>query len=509
MRCYVVATRLRLVFASVFLGLCAGLPQISFGEDVGALRQGVTRILASVDGRAKTGAGFVVRLDSDTAYIVTASHVVEGDKKPRVTFFARQNTMVEGEVLKLESGDDRGLAVLVVRGKENLPPGLMALVLDAGKGVSPGDQTVAIGFPKGGGDWSISSALISGRDGRDLVLSGQIAEGNSGGPLIKQGKVVGVVTQEKQGFGRAVPSDILRSTLEGWGVSSRIDCRLADVTAAKTSSSKGPSAEAERYFDEAEKLDRANRHREAATMLRTAHELGHFAATIRLAVKNWTGVGSEKDEAEAIRLFRQVCNAAIAGNSFAQLVVGRTYELPAPWLSPEVTVAPKWYLKAAEQGFPPAQSALGIAYLEGRGVPKDYGEAMRWSRKAADNGDVFAQYNLGRLYWAGSGVDKNESEAVKWYRKAAERGLIASQVQLGLAYFYGRGVAKDYQESARWLGRTAAWGEPQSQYYLGMMLASGLGVSRDEKLAVAWWQKAARQGDAKAREQLKKRGLTW
>lgn len=39
----------------------------------------------------------------------------------------------------------------------------------------------------------------------------------------------------------------------------------------------------------------------------------------------------------------------------------------------------KWYLKAAEQGFTPAQSALGEIYAHGRqGVPKDNKQAYIW-----------------------------------------------------------------------------------------------------------------------------------
>jgi TPR repeat protein len=53
---------------------------------------------------------------------------------------------------------------------------------------------------------------------------------------------------------------------------------------------------------------------------------------------------------------------------------------------------------------PPAYTGFGVLYYYGRGVKRDYGEAMRWYRKAADQGDAFAQNNVGWLYANGLGV---------------------------------------------------------------------------------------------------------
>jgi TPR repeat protein len=45
----------------------------------------------------------------------------------------------------------------------------------------------------------------------------------------------------------------------------------------------------------------------------------------------------------------------------------------------------------AEEGDPEAQSALGIFYVNGRGVPKDYVEAYKWLKLASDKGDKDAK----------------------------------------------------------------------------------------------------------------------
>ena len=58
----------------------------------------------------------------------------------------------------------------------------------------------------------------------------------------------------------------------------------------------------------------------------------------------------------------------------------------------------------------------------GKGVGKDYREAVGWYRKAAEQGNAWAQNRLGLMYEKGRGVGKDYREAVGWYRKAAEQG---------------------------------------------------------------------------------------
>lgn len=65
------------------------------------------------------------------------------------------------------------------------------------------------------------------------------------------------------------------------------------------------------------------------------------------------------------------------------------------------------YRKAAEDGDPPAQFALGSMYMNGHaGVAPDYKQAIMWLRKAAENSDpkfrVLAQIVLGGLFMTGN-----------------------------------------------------------------------------------------------------------
>ena len=76
--------------------------------------------------------------------------------------------------------------------------------------------------------------------------------------------------------------------------------------------------------------------------------------------------------------------------------------------------------KAAEQGNMISQTRLGEMHYYGKGVPRDYVEAMKWFLKAAEQGHVEAYYTLGCMYEEGKGVAQNHAEAAKWFRKAGQ-----------------------------------------------------------------------------------------
>ncbi|HRD49157.1 MAG: sel1 repeat family protein [Candidatus Competibacter sp.] len=83
----------------------------------------------------------------------------------------------------------------------------------------------------------------------------------------------------------------------------------------------------------------------------------------------------------------------------------------------------KWYLKAANQGYAPAQVNLGALYAEGHGVPQDFQEALAWYHKAAGQGYALAQFNLGVMCIAGQGgISKDHMMAYVWFSRAAMQG---------------------------------------------------------------------------------------
>ena len=136
---------------------------------------------------------------------------------------------------------------------------------------------------------------------------------------------------------------------------------------------------------------------------------------------------------------------------------------------------------AAEQGFAPAQTALGYFYENGIIVTSTPAEAVRWYRKAADEGDRLGQYAAGRSYFLGSGVQMDMNEAQRWLRLAADQGYPYAQ------YLLGRSLeARDRTAAHESYRNAAEQGIPLAQYRLGLTLKDGLGVNIDKSEAYVW-----------------------
>lgn len=71
----------------------------------------------------------------------------------------------------------------------------------------------------------------------------------------------------------------------------------------------------------------------------------------------------------------------------------------------------------------PANCLLGMMYLHGKGIRRDYQKALKCLRYAAENGDNEAQFWLGFQYVRGLGVDIDIDEGDKWLKKSAESGF--------------------------------------------------------------------------------------
>lgn len=475
-------------------------------DDVARLQSAVVKITSDFNGLRATGAGVIVRIDPETVYILSATHVVQGNKHPSVEFFSRRNVVVEGEVIEREQESDQGLALLVVRGKQNFPPDLPVLPITAGDLLSQGDDVTAIGFPKGGGLWSVTRMTVSSRQGRNILVSGTVDEGNSGGPVLRGGEIAALMLEKQDEFGISVPGHILLATLRGWPKAWANGCQFAGLSATDKRPVK-LSLDAKRLYQQGQRLEDEKRFSDAISVFEQAAKLGHFVATTDMAFLTWSGIGVAQDQTEALRLFNSVCKAAREGQPLAQAAIGRSYFVQRPWLIKDDEQGMAWMKAAAEQGQDDTQVSLGSMYLDGKRVPQDFGEAAHWYRRAAEAGNVFGQYNLARMYSVGRGVDQDLETAVYWYRKAAAQGLVGATSALGIAHLQGLGAPRNDELAAKLLLSAARSGEPNAQYHLATMLAAGRAVPRDDAQAIEWWRKSAKQGDKRAQQELSRRGV--
>jgi TPR repeat protein len=177
--------------------------------------------------------------------------------------------------------------------------------------------------------------------------------------------------------------------------------------------------------------------------------------------------------------------------------------------TPNETVAPKndalafaWYTMAAEAGFPPAEQALGFAYLNGHGVARDPASAAQWYMLAASKGLPVSENALGFMYQSGTGVPQDNLHAIAWYTKAAMQGLPMAENNLGNAYESGVGVTQDYAQAAIWFTQAAKQGEPNAQNSLGYLYFNGIGIKRDQATAAKLFAAAAAAGNPAAQVNL-------
>lgn len=218
---------IRLAMAGVFINaLMLGfiLPATishAQSQSIEELKKGVVKITAQTEGKTKVGTGFIVRLETDTAYVLTAAHVVQGDPKPSLTFYMQQDTQYSATVWNAEGNEERGLAILVAKLPSAVMIGIAALVLDTTTKLSGGEAILTIGFPRTGGHWAVIKGDVTSREGRILNLDANIQEGNSGGPIIHGGKVVGLVTARGSNYGSGVTAASAHDYLEGFKVTPR------------------------------------------------------------------------------------------------------------------------------------------------------------------------------------------------------------------------------------------------------------------------------------------------
>lgn len=189
----------------------------SAAQDMKALKAGVVRIKNNNSG--EVGAGFIVGIDKDLIYIVTASHVVKGADKPQVYLFNNQFQALSAEQINRDDDNPKGLALVLIRSNNvERVSGLAMLKFADSSEVNGGEEVKIIGFPASSSFWDVSAGIISRLEGNNLIFAAPIRGGNSGGPVIlSDGSVIGMVTDttESQGTSSAPKAEVIVSYVNG------------------------------------------------------------------------------------------------------------------------------------------------------------------------------------------------------------------------------------------------------------------------------------------------------
>lgn len=262
---------------------------------------------------------------------------------------------------------------------------------------------------------------------------------------------------------------------------------------------------------------------------------GSTEAIYRLGELLYDGDPAVRDEARAVKLFRQ---AADLDESDGWWRLGLAYENGRGGLAANEAEAFRCYQRAAEQddrvglyyvgralrqgkgtshdparartylersataGLFAAMSELGEMLREGEGGSKDTARAAKLFAQAANGGYAAAQFQYAYSCEFGVGVDQNYGQAAEWYQKAAEQGITAAQSNLGGLYLRGQGVPQDYDKAVELFRKAAAAGNPWGETQLGWAYENGTGVPKDPVEAYSWFMKGAMHGQPAAQLQV-------
>lgn len=148
---------------------------------------------------------------------------------------------------------------------------------------------------------------------------------------------------------------------------------------------------------------------------------------------------------------RQELEVAVkSANPQAEYLLGALYK-HALGVDRDKQKALLWYLRAADHGYAPAQTAAACLYLDKDDGLTDYAEAYRLLTLAVQNKDA----------------DGNE-------------GSLSADFP---------GAAECLDEDERWMAAQEGYAE----YLLGWIHSAGLGVAIDREKAISWIEKAAQK----------------
>ncbi|OIQ95856.1 localization factor PodJL [mine drainage metagenome] len=151
---------------------------------------------------------------------------------------------------------------------------------------------------------------------------------------------------------------------------------------------------------------------------------------------------------------------------------------------------------AADQDDPFAQNLLGLMYVQGLGVQRNYQLALDWFSRAQVLGLPDAMANLAKMYADGLGVTKNDATARRYYRDAALTGFRPALLLMVKIYEKGGlGVAPDAEKALFWRARLRrAMGKSDQVHSEAAQAPAPLAASVVRAAKAAALPKTARQG---------------
>ncbi|WP_235914562.1 tetratricopeptide repeat protein [Rugamonas rivuli] len=211
------------------------------------------------------------------------------------------------------------------------------------------------------------------------------------------------------------------------------------------------------------------------------------AVAIKLRLEVTIFEATPGGKAKAVAAINKLKALSESGDPYAQTSLAGLYKRGKDNLKKNPSQAMFWYRKAAEQGNPNAQDALGDAYREGEIVPKDYDQAASWYQKAAAQHYAPSEFQLSLMYQSGKIKPVDYVQAFDWCIQAAEHGHVEAQYLASLLYVDGKATPINYVEAMKWASIARKNGVREAVAWL-LELEDGhpTQIAQARKLATEW-----------------------
>jgi len=114
-----------------------------------------------------------------------------------------------------------------------------------------------------------------------------------------------------------------------------------------------------------------------------------------------------------------------------------------------------------------AMTNLGLMYLKGEGVDKNYDLAREWFEKGSAYDNDSSNYNLALMYQSKIGVDEDEAKAIDYFRRAVAKDHQSACFRLGLLLLKDRTNMEQVKEGFDAMLKAAKSGHPMALAQMG------------------------------------------
>lgn len=188
-------------------------------------------------------------------------------------------------------------------------------------------------------------------------------------------------------------------------------------------------------------------------------EAGYADAMYSYALCLFRAVGGEQDPESG---FTWMFRAADAGNVKAQHEAAIIHFFGHRDGKPDKPAAARYFRKAAEAGYAPAQASYSYVLDKGDGEAVDGVAAREWAKRSADQGDAGGLHNYGDVLVRGVGGAR-DLRGVALIEKAVAMGNADGAFTLGEYYRDGQYLPRDPALARQWFSKARELGRADAE----------------------------------------------